>query len=168
MRTVVVRPARTGDLAAITAIYNDAIETTTGTFDTEPRTEVAQKKWFASHNARHPILVAEMRDEVAGWVSLSAWSDRAAYDDTAELSMYVRADVRGRGIGRQLMEGILAAGVAQGLHVIIARVTEGNPVSIRLHDAFGFERIGIMREVGRKFGKRLDVHLYQKILNPDA
>ncbi len=74
-----IRPAQTADLNAITDIYNEAIRTTTATFDTEPKTEEEQKIWFDSHGSKYAILVAEFKGVIVGWASLSKWSDRCAY-----------------------------------------------------------------------------------------
>jgi L-amino acid N-acyltransferase len=160
---VIIRPAQLADLRAIIDIYNEAILTTVATFDTEPKSEAERRAWLVAHDPRHPILVAELAGAVVGWASLSQWSDRPAYADTAEISLYVRAACRGQGIGKQLIETIIAEGEKVGLHTVIARIVAGNQVSIRLHEAVGFEPIGIMREVGRKFGRLLDVYLMQKI-----
>lgn len=162
------RKARKSDLKAITDIYNEAIETTTATFDTTPKTLKEQQAWFSSHGRRYPIMVAEIEGEIVGWASLSQWSDRCAYSDTAEISLYVRAEHQGKGIGRRLMTGIIEAGGAAGLHAVIARISEGNPASIHLHESAGFSRVGVMREVGRKFGKLLDVHMYQFVYSAKA
>jgi L-amino acid N-acyltransferase YncA len=158
-----IRPAVKNDLPAITEIYNEAILNTVATFDTQPKTVEEQEKWFASHDARHPILVAEENGVVIGWASLSIWSDRCAYSDTAEASLYVRKEHRGRGVGRKLSIALLQAGEKAGLHTVLARVTEGNKASLRLAQSAGFERVGTMREVGRKFGHLLDVHLLQRV-----
>ena len=158
-----IRKAAMKDLAAITEIYNEAILKTVATFDTEPKTVEEQKPWFESHDSRHPILVAEQDGTIVGWASLSKWSDRCAYSDTAELSVYVKEELRGRGIGKKLMREILDQGQKVGLHTVVARIAESNEVSVRLHEAFGFEHVGTMKEVGRKFGKLLDVHMMQKI-----
>jgi len=160
---VVIRPVQLADLRAITDIYNEAILTTVATFDTEPKSEAERRAWLTAHGPRHPILVAELAGAVVGWASLSQWSDRPAYADTAEISLYVREAYRGQGIGKQLIETIIAEGEKVGLHTVIARIVAGNQVSIRLHEAVGFEPIGVMREVGRKFGRLLDVYLMQKI-----
>ena len=109
------------------------------------------------------MIVAEVQGEVVGWASLSRYSDRLAYEKTAEISVYVKDGFRGRGIGRKLMEEIIARGRAAGLHTILARITASNEQSIYLHEAFGFQHIGVMREVGRKFGMLLDVCLMQLI-----
>lgn len=158
-----VRPAELDDLSAITEIYNEAILTTTATFDAEPKTEAEQRPWFTSHGPRNPVLVVELDGVVVGWASLSEWSDRCAYSGTAEISLYVKQEFRGRGIGRKLFEAIIQEGDKVGLHTVIARIAVGNNESIHLHESVGFEHIGIMREVGRKFGKLLDVCLMQKI-----
>jgi L-amino acid N-acyltransferase YncA len=158
-----IRPATSADLKAITDIYNQAILNTTATFDTTPKTIKEQKAWFVEHGDRYPILVAQQDGTIVGWASLSAWSDRCAYSATAEISLYVREDCRGQGIGRQLSLAIIQAGQDAGLHTVIARMAEGNDASVHLAESLGFEYIGVMKEVGRKFGRLLDVYLMQKI-----
>jgi len=158
-----VRAATAADVPAITEIYNEAILTTDATFDSEPKSVASQEQWFAGHDARHPILVAERDGKVVGWASLSAWSDRCAYADTAEISVYLKSEHRGQGIGTVLMTVIMQRGAEAGLHSVIARITEGNEASVRLHCRAGFEDIGVMREVGVKFGRLLDVRMMQRI-----
>lgn len=158
-----IRRAATKDLAAVTEIYNEAILNSVATFDTEPKTVEEQKPWFESHDSKHPVLVAEQDGVVVGWASLTKWSGRCAYSDTAELSIYVKEGHRGRGVGAELMKTILDEGRKAGLHTIIARIAGPNEASVRLHKSAGFKHIGTMREVGRKFGELLDVRLMQKI-----
>lgn len=150
-------------LEAITDIYNEAILTSTATFDTEPVNLNEQRLWFNEHNDKFPIYVAEIDGKVVGWASLSRWSGRCAYENTAEISIYIKSEHRGKHIGTKLMDRILNEGEKGGLHTVLARVAEGSDVSIRLHEKAGFEYIGIMKEVGKKFGKILDVHLLQII-----
>jgi phosphinothricin acetyltransferase len=158
-----IRPAKISDLTAITEIYNEAIKTTTATFDTEPKTGDEQKVWFDSHGPQYPIVVEESNGAVVGWASLSKWSDRCGYSGTAEISLYVKQEFRGKGVGRKLMEAIISEGKRVGLHTIIVRIAEGNDVSVHLAESFGFRHIGVMKEVGRKFGRLLDVHIMQKV-----
>src|SRR4030043_720991 len=158
-----IRKAEPKDLAAITDIYNQAILNTTATFDTSTKTAGEQKAWFDKHSEKYPVLVGLEDNKVVGWASMSAWSDRCAYADTAEVSLYVREGHMGKGVGRKLSGAILQAGREGGLHTAIARIAEGNAVSIRLAESLGFKHIGVMREVGRKFGKLLDVYLMQII-----
>ena len=161
----VIRRAALSDLEAITEIYNQAIETTTATFDTEPKSTAERANWFHSHGERHPIIVAEVAGKVVGWACLTPWSDRRAYDDTAETSFYVKSEHRGQGIGRQLKAAIIEEARKLGFHSLIARVAEGSNESIHLNKSFGFTHVGTLKEVGRKFGRLLDVHIWQKMLN---
>jgi phosphinothricin acetyltransferase len=163
--SVTIRPAITNDIEAITHIYNEAILTTTATFDTEPKTAAERMQWFERHDERHPVLVAVFEAKVVGWASLSRWSDRQAYDDTAETSFYVQSEYRGRGIGRKLKEAIIDEARRLRFHTLIARVAEGSAESVHLNESAGFERVGTLKEAGRKFGRRLDVHILQKMLS---
>jgi phosphinothricin acetyltransferase len=159
-----IRRALPSDVDAITAIYNEAILTTTATFDTEPKTTAERLEWFTAHDERHPVLVATVGGTIVGWASLSRWSDRPAYDDTAETSFYVQSKYRGRGIGRMLKEAIIEEARKLHFHTLIARVAEGSQESLHLNESAGFVHIGTMKQVGRKFGKLLDVHILQKML----
>jgi L-amino acid N-acyltransferase YncA len=158
-----IRAATEADQQAIMEIYNEAVQNTTATFDTEPRSLQNQMEWFHRHKKNHPILVAEENNEVIGWSSMSPWSDRCAYDTTVEVSVYVHKDFRGRGIGSQLLEKVTEEGRKQNNHTVISRITQGNEVSIHLHEKLGYRHIGVMKEVGFKFGKFLDVNMMQLI-----
>jgi len=159
-----IRPATLEDLDAITEIYNDAILNTVATFDTEPKTIEEQKVWFANHVHKYPILVAEQDGLVVGWASLSKWSEKRAYSDTVEGSLYVKKEYRRQGIGKRLLEAIIQEGQKAGFHSVMARIAKGGETSIHLCESLGFEHVGIMKEVGQKFGKLLDVYLMQKML----
>jgi len=167
MTTWTIREATSNDLPGITRIYNDAILTTVATFDTEPKTDEEQRAWFAQHGPRYPVLVAVNGSGVIGWAALSAWSDRRAYEDTAEGSLYIDAAHRSQGLGRALAEAVIAAGRKAGLHTLISRIAEGNEASVRLCEAIGFTPAGVMHEAGYKFGKRLDVYLMEMVLQPE-
>ncbi len=101
--------------------------------------------------------MAEEDGALLGWGRLSPWSPRAAYARTAEDSVYVRADARGRGVGRALLDALVARARGAGIAVLVARIAEGNPASVRLHERAGFRPVGTMRRVGEKFGRLLDV-----------
>jgi phosphinothricin acetyltransferase len=161
---MIIRPAELADAPAIAEIYNEAILTTTATFDTEPKTVQERTDWLQAHDARHPVLVAIVDARVVGWASLSPWSDRAAYDGTAETSFYVSAAFRGRGIGRKLKETIIHEARRLGYHTLIARVAEESVESIHLNESAGFVHVGTLKEVGRKFDRWLGVHIMQKML----
>src|SRR3954471_10820776 len=116
---VMIRHATPADGSAIADIYNEAILTTTATFDTEPKTVQEREEWLQSHDERHPVLVAVREGRVIGWASLSAWSDRAAYSATAETSFYVHSSHRGAGVGRQLKAAIIEEARRLGYHTLI-------------------------------------------------
>lgn len=164
MSPPVVREAGAGDLGPITEIYNRAVLETTATFDVEPRTAEQQRDWFARHGGRHPILVAESGGAVLGWSALSPWSDRCAYEVAAEISVYVAEAWRGRGVGKALARAALAHGARARLHTVLARVESGNTASIAMLHKLGFRTVGVMEEVGSKFGRLLDVTILQRIL----
>jgi L-amino acid N-acyltransferase len=163
-RQILIRRAVAADLTAITEIYNEAILTTTATFDMETKTVADRAAWFEAHGERHPVLVAVLGDEVVGWSSLSRWSERPAYDDTAETSFYVKSEHRGQGVGRRLKQATIDEARRLRFHTLIARVADGSQASLHLNESFGFVHVGTLKEVGRKFGKLLDVHLLQKML----
>src|SRR4030067_329940 len=99
--------ASTDHLIDITDIYNQAVLTTTATFDSEPISLDEQRLWFAEHNDKFPIFIAEKSGKVIGWASLSKWSGRCAYSDTAEISIYIKDGYRGKGVGTKLMMKVL-------------------------------------------------------------
>ena len=162
---VVIRAGVQADLRAITDIYNRAAIPTTATLDTEPRTPESKRGWFQRHGDEYPLLVAESGDTIIGWAALSEWADRCSYRTTCEVSIYLEKAARGEGLGSRLMEALLEAGRQADLHVAIARIVEGNPASVRLHEKAGFITVGRMREVGYKFGRYLDVIVMEKLLD---
>jgi L-amino acid N-acyltransferase len=160
-----IRPATANDILRITDIYNDAILNTTATFDTETKTVEERMQWFLNHDEKHPVIVAEIESQVIGFASLSKWSDRCAYDGTAEVSVYIDKNHRGKGVGKRMVEVIALEGERAGLTNLISRITEGNLSSIHIHEQLGFEHIGVMKKAGKKFDRFLDVHLMQKLIN---
>ena len=163
--SVILRPAALADAPAIAAIYNEAILTTVATFDIETKSIEDRIAWLAAHDERHPVIVAEAEGQVIGYVSLSRWSDRRAYDETAETSFYVKGEFRGQGVGRRLKEAIIEEARRLGYHSLIARVAQGSEESLHLNLSMGFVLVGTLKEVGLKFGKRLDVHVLQKMIS---
>ena len=162
---VMIRRAELADVRAIADIYNEAILTTVAAFDTEEKSVADREQWFRSHGEKHPILVAVLDRRVVGWASLTEWSDRRAYDGTAEASFYVHSTFRHQGIGRNLLEAIIAEARRVKLHTLLGRVAEGSDESMHLSFATGFALVGTMKEVGRKFGRLLDVHILQLLLD---
>ena len=160
----IVRPATAADPPGIAGIYNHAILNSTATFDVEPWDAVRQRRWLREHTHPYAVIVAVDGEEVLGWASLSPFRTKAAYLYTAENSVYVRDDLRGNGIGQLLLARLLEVAAENGFRTVIARITADNPVSVRLHERYGFETVGVEREVGHKFGRWLDVVVMQRMV----
>lgn len=153
------------DVPGITQIYNDAILHTTVTFALEAKTLKDREEWLLAHVGNHRVIVAVSGEWVLGYASLSTYRPMEAYNQTAELSIYIEEASRGKGLGRMLMEEILRiAREETSLHMIVSVIAGGNEVSNRLHEAFGFSYCGRVKEAGYKFGRYLDIDTYQLIL----
>jgi phosphinothricin acetyltransferase len=160
-----IRLVRPSDAEPIRAIYNAEVIGSTATFDLVPRTPAEQQAWMTEHRGPHPAIVAVDDDEaVLGFGSLSAFRNRPAYATTVENSVYVDSPSRGAGLGRALLEELVVLANQHGFHAMIARIGGGNEASIALHQACGFQMIGVEREVGRKFNRWLDVSVLQRLL----
>ncbi len=165
MGEVRIRRAKREDAAAMAAIYNQAVAGSTATFDTLAEGPEDREVWLNDHTApQHPVLVAERDGRVIGWASLSRYSTRCAYDATVEASTYIDENETGRGLGTMLTEALLEAGRAGGVHAVITRICTENVVSLAMVRKLGFFEVGIMREVGMKFGRTLDVMWMEKLL----
>src|SRR4051812_48066895 len=158
---LLIRAATDADQDAILEIYNEAVLNSTATFDTEPRSHEKQFEWFHSHKENHPVIVAEENGAIAGWASLSSWSDKKAYATTVEVSVYVHVDHRGKGIGKKLLQIITLEGKKTKNHTAISRIAADNKVSMHIHEQIGYRHIGVIKEAGKKFGKFIDVYLMQ-------
>lgn len=165
MEDTLMRRATPADAAAMADIYNQAVVSSTATFDTQPETPEQRERWLEQHTApQHPVLVAERDGRVAGWTSLSRYSDRCAYVATVEVSTYVDESETGRGLGTALTEAVLEAGRAGGVHAVLSRICTENAASLAMAHKLGFFEVGVMREVGVKFGRPLDVMVLERLL----
>jgi phosphinothricin acetyltransferase len=159
-----LRLARPEDADATREIYNTEVTGSTVTFDLVPRSLAEQEAWLDQRSGAMAVVVAEIDGRIAGFASLSPYRDRPAYATTVEDSVYVHADFRGRGVARALLAEILDIATTRGFHSVMARVVGGHAVSIELHESLGFRVVGTEVEVGRKFGRWLDVVLLQRML----
>jgi phosphinothricin acetyltransferase len=155
----VIRRGRAEDLGALTAIYNHYVRETAITFDLEPYSVEARRPWFDGFAASgcHQLFVAEEAGQVVGWACTRQFRDKRAYETSAETSVYLAPDAHRRGLGTQLYTRLFEAIAGEDVHRFIAGITLPNEASIALHARFGFERVGVMREVGRKFDRYWDV-----------
>lgn len=159
-----VRSATVEDAPSILEIYNHEVLTSTVTFDLVPRTLAEQELWITDRSGAHVVLVVEDDGEVVGFGALSQYRERAGYATTVEDSVYVHEDHRGQGVGRLLLAELVDRATAHGFHALMAKVVGDHQASINLHAAAGFEVVGHEREVGRKFGRWLDVVLLERLL----
>lgn len=164
---MLIRDAVVADMAAVTAIYNDAVEHSTAIWN-DTTVDVANRvKWLDDRaHAGYPVIVAvDAAGDVLGYASFGDWRAFDGYRHTVEHSVYVRQDQRGRGVGKLLMLELVARAGALGKHVMIAGIEAGNTGSIGLHKALGFEQVGYLPQVGAKFGKWLDLVFLQRVLD---
>ena len=161
-----IRPATRADLPGILEIYNDAVLTTTATYDYEPRTLEHRTQWFEERQRDgYPVFVAvDDAGRVIGWSALNPFHARIGYRFTSENSVYVAADMRGKGVGKLLLAPLIEGAKARGLHAIIAVIDADNEASIRLHAAFGFEKVGHFKQTGFKFNRWLDVVYMERLV----
>ena len=163
--TVTIRLAERRDAESIRAIYNREIAEDTNTFDLVARSLEDQIAWLDEHSGGYPSVVAvDAHDEVLGFGSLSKFRTRPAYAPTVEDTVYVAPEHHRRGVGRSILEELVEMAKAHGFHSMIARIVGHNEASIGVHRACGFELVGTEREVGRKFGRWLDVVEMQRML----
>ena len=164
-----VRLAKVADLPAINDIYNHYVLHSTATYQEEPEPIGGREAWFLGHGPAHPVTVAvDPNGTVLGWASLSPFHRRSAYRFTVENSVYLRHDVRGRGIGTLLLAELIERARAAGHRSILALIDADQPASVALHRRFGFGQVAHLRQVGFKFGRWLDVAYMQLVLDDPA
>lgn len=162
-----IRDACAADAAAIAEIYNHAVLTTTASFDVEPKSVEDRARWLAGRSPLHPVIVAEVDGAVVGWGALSPYSERPAYAATVEVSVYIAESHRSRGGGRTLTRALVDRARLAELHVLLARICTENTASIAMVRSLGFTEAGTMHEVGRKFGRWLDVVTWEYRIEDD-
>jgi phosphinothricin acetyltransferase len=166
MGSLLIRPAVPTDLPRLTEIYNHYVVNTAITFDLEPFTIERRIEWFSEHAAagRHRLLIAEQDGRVLGYASSSRFRDRAAYDTTAETSIYCAPEATGQGVGTVLYRDLFATIAHEDINRLAAGITLPNEASIALHKRFGFVQVGVFTQVGRKFGRYWDVAWFERPL----
>jgi L-amino acid N-acyltransferase YncA len=162
-----IRDAKASDLTHILAIANEVIATSTAIYSTQPLTLAERTQWFEERrDSGLPVLVAAEGDAVVGFSSFGAFRGAwGGYRYSVEHSVHIRADRRGQGIGRHLVEALFPRAAALDKHLMIGALDADNEGSLRFHERLGFERVGRLREVGRKFDRWLDLILVQRFVD---
>ncbi len=178
-----VRPATAADADAICRIYNQGIEDRVATLETEPRTPDERSRWLATRSPRHPVIVAEVSeprrsfgrpptvegeladpDTIVGWGSLNVFNPRDAYRFVADFSIYVERAWRGRGVGRVMLEELIALARRHGFHKLVLSAFPFNAGGVALYEKLGFRTVGVYREQGLLDGKWVDTIVMEKLL----
>lgn len=161
-----IRAATRADVPAILDIYNEAVLTTTASYDESAVTLESRQLWFDEHmEQKLPVLVATCSDSgVIGWASLSPFRQKSGYRFTVENSVYVHSLHRGRGVASALLQPLIDDARRLGFHSVMAGIDGANQVSLRLHARFGFVQVAYLPQVGFKFGRWLDVVYLQLML----
>lgn len=164
----VVRDADEADLGRIVEILNVAIVETTAVWSLDPVSLEQRRRWLAERRARRfPVLVAESEGDVVGFGSFGDFRAWEGYAQTVEHSIYVDARARRQGIGRALLAALIERAREAGKHVMVGGIEAENHASIALHERLGFVEVGRMPQVGRKFGRWLDL-VFMQLLFADV
>jgi phosphinothricin acetyltransferase len=162
MEENMIRPATRNDIPAMTEIYNYVIERNSATYDIEYKTIEQRTAWFESHKENNPILVYEQNNKVIGYAGLSPFGPDDGYVYSVKLCIYLHSDARGEGIGYELMEELISlAKSMDNIHTIVSEITSTNLPSIGIHESFGFNYVGVLKDIAYKFGEYHDMLFYQ-------
>lgn len=165
-----IRHATEDDAASMCEIFNEAVQDHLETFDSEPRAVDTQRMLNAAadHDPKHPILVAEVRNWIAGWAALSTYDNRIALDDIGEVFIYVRRSFRSYGVGRQLMRALQETAGMLGYRKLIGRILATNHDGLLLCRATGWREVGRHTAHARLADGLQDVMLVEYLIPPQA
>ena len=160
-----ISAAARAQLPEIRDIYNEVIRNSTAVFSDVEVTLENREAWFdAKRTAGFPVLAASDSSGVVGFGTFGEFRSWPGYRHTVEHSVHVRADYRGRGAGRALVQALLQEAASMHKHVMIAGIDAKNVTSISLHETLGFQTVGELKEVAFKFGRWLDLKFMQRLI----
>lgn len=162
--TVQIRACIPADYAAIAAIYNEAIATGSITFDTHPFEAPDIQAWVDKFCDRECLLVIERQQRILGWGIVKQYSDRPGYRVCCETSIYLTFAEKSQGLGKMLQTALLQKVAELGYHHVVVKIVATNDGSIAFHQSFGFEMVGVQKEVGHVADRWQDVAIMQLIL----
>jgi L-amino acid N-acyltransferase YncA len=161
----IIREANINDIPYITNIYNQGIEDRIATLETRLRNNNDMIEWLNSRDERHKVIVIENDlGEVAGWASINVFNSRCCYSGVADLSIYIRRDMREKGFGKLLLSSLMEIAKKNEFHKLVLSTFEYNEPGKRLYKALGFREIGTYFEQGILDGKFVNVTIMEKIL----
>jgi phosphinothricin acetyltransferase len=156
-----IRRATVGDAERIAEIYNWYILNTIITFETDMVSPQEMKKRIQGKTIKHDWIVGEWNQEVIGYAYYGPFRARAAYNHTVESTIYLSQESIGKGFGRAVYAKLLESVKSRGFREVVGVIALPNPQSIALHKGMGFEEVGVLKNVGYKFGRYIDVGLWQ-------
>jgi phosphinothricin acetyltransferase len=160
---LLIRDAERADLPQILDIYNEVIANTTAVYSETPASLADRENWWRARVAlSYPVLVGVDTTGVVGFSSFGDFRSFPCYAPTVEHSVHIRADRRGAGLGAQLVRPLFGRAAALDKHTMIAGIDAQNEASIRMHAKLGFDRVALFTEVGKKFGRWLDLVFMQR------
>ncbi len=165
MPDVIIEKLTERHLGAVRDIYNYYAENTTATWHAHALTDEEMRPLVFSDDEQYGAFAVLDGDDVVGYVTLKPFKPRDAYAGTAEISVYIKPTALGRGLGQRALTYIEAYAQERAFHVLIAAISGDNAASIALFERNGYEKSAHLKQVGYKFGKRLDAVMYQKIID---
>jgi len=162
------REACPADARWVCEILNQSILNDVARFEVEPWSLDQAAAWLADREPMHRVVVSELGGRVAGFASLGPYNTKCGYRATVELSVYVDQGFRGQGLGKAMCKQLIdQAGVA-GVHLVVSRIAGEMTASLRLHESLGFDRVGVLKQAGFKFGRWIDVVFMQLLVGQEA
>ncbi|MTI55456.1 arsinothricin resistance N-acetyltransferase ArsN1 family A [Geosporobacter ferrireducens] len=159
------RVATVQDVVAITKIYNEGIEDRIATLETRLRDSIEMEAWLSNRSEAHKVLViVDDSNQVLGWASLNVFNGRCCYSGVVDLSIYIGRSVRGKGLGKILLQSLIDTARVQGFHKLVLSTFKFNEGGQKLYQAMGFREVGTYMQHGILDGKWIDVTVMEKLL----
>jgi phosphinothricin acetyltransferase len=160
-----IRDAGPEDAAALALIYSQGIVDRVATLETDERSPEERRAWLAGRDPRHPVLVAEVNDQVVGFGSLNVFNPRKAYDHVADFSLYIERSWRGKGVGGRLLQALIDRARRIGFHKMVLSAFPFNQAGTALYERHGFRVVGVYKEQGLLDGRWVDTIIMEKLLD---
>ncbi|QFT88170.1 Putative phosphinothricin acetyltransferase YwnH [Bacillus sp. THAF10] len=161
---MIIRAATNLDVQELLTIYNEGIEDRIATLESVPKDEAYMLEWLTKRSGRYTVLVAELDQRVIGWASLNPYSHRCAYDGVADLSVYIKREYRGKGVGGGLLHSLENEAKQNGFHKIVLFTFPFNGLGQGLYKKSGYREVGVFKNQGKLDGAFIDVVAMEKVL----